>query len=285
LLAQDSPCCQEKAAPAEAPAKSDCCAEGEQDAGDCSAAQKSALEILGKIAEANADRLYNIDYNMKMNMEQMGQPMAMDMKVKMNYGGAKLINMAIDMTIDMEMMPEPMNMQQTIIMDGTMLYMVMDNPMMGKQAMSVDLSNEDMVNQISGGMNMGIGGGVDPLAAAAAMCKVVNFNDVTETETTFVLKATPTKAFNEQMAATGVEIERVEMTINKKTMFPASTIMWGAEGEEPIMKMTMGDPVFVKEHPEGLFVFTAPEGVTVQDLGDMIQSQGGPPAGDEQLDF
>ena len=95
LLAQDSPCCQEKAAPAEAPAKSDCCAEGEQDAGDCSAAQKSALEILGKIAEANADRLYNIDYNMKMNMEQMGQPMAMDMKVKMNYGGAKLINMAI----------------------------------------------------------------------------------------------------------------------------------------------------------------------------------------------
>ena len=82
LLAQDSPCCQEKAAPAEAPAKSDCCAEGEQDAGDCSAAQKSALEILGKIAEANADRLYNIDYNMKMNMEQMGQPMAMDMNKK-----------------------------------------------------------------------------------------------------------------------------------------------------------------------------------------------------------
>jgi len=285
LVAQDAPCCQEKAAPA-VEAKADCCDEGGQEAAECSPTQKAAMDIFGKIAEVNANKLYNIDYKMAMDMEQMGQPMKMSMDVKMNYGGAKKMRMAIDMTIEMEMMPEPMQMQQEMVMDGEMLYMVMDNPMMGKQAMSVALENEELVGQVSGGLNMGVGGGIDPVAAAKAMGDVMNFTDVKEAESTITLLGTPTDAFSAQMAQGGMEIERVEMVINKKTMFPAKTTMWAVDKEEPMMVMTMSDPSFVKKHPEGLFVFEAPEGITVQDLGAMMSAQGGgAPAGDEELDF
>jgi outer membrane lipoprotein-sorting protein len=231
-----------------------------------------ALQWLGRMADVYSGGPFTLNYDVDMNLTDMGQTLPMKMHGRSTQSGRThfRIETAIEMT--MPGAESSVQVEMLSISDGEVMWVQMNNPMGGGlQVLKMPL---DKLEQIAATNPMARNfTRMDPVAQVEELARLFDFEITDTSEGAVTLEAT--------MAGEGLErakeffsglesaqLSRFVLVIDTETHFPREIRVGG---ESPTMIMRFSDVERLSEMDADLFVYAVPEGATVLDLGALIE--------------
>ena len=226
---------------------------------------QSVDDWLQKMAESVDRAPYSLDYVMKMQVEQAGNQMSIEATADMLYGSPSTLQADMQMNMSMASLPEPMEITMNMVADGTSMWMVMSNPMMGgEQILRMPLDKlEDA--QTSAGIP-GMSGSMDPFAQIEQLKQLMDFEIGDSADGLITLVGTPTDDFEATLGAAAAMLGgEMHMTIEQDTGLPRRVTMGPADA--PVMEMVFQNYEFLgaSDLPADAFTYTPPEGAQVME--------------------
>lgn len=218
---------------------------------------------------------FTVDYEAKLDLAGLGQPMSGAMVGKLTQ--ADRTHSRMEVKLDLAGAPGmpggSMSMSILTITDGTTVWSEMENPAFGgPQITKVSLTELAEVGETFGGGGLGGPTSMDPVAQLEALTQTMDFEVLERAGDTVTLRGTITeeaRAKMGMMAPPGVNAFLI--VLDEKTGFPTQV---RADGENPFVTINFRDLEFVDAAslPAGLFEYSPPAGVPVKDLGPMLKS-------------
>lgn len=208
------------------------------------------------------DSPFAADYGMKMSVNQGGMSMSMDGTGKMTYRDETHMVMDMELTMKMPGTDQGMSMNVRTISDGTTSWTEMDNPMMGKQVMKMDLAKaKEMAAQQGASANSGS----SPIEQLRTLQQYYDFTVAGKSGGNVTLNGTMKADAPESIRQGGPMVETMSVVMNESSGRLQSFTL-GPAGE-PAMVMTMNDyrALSASDVPDSMFSYTPPAGVTVID--------------------
>ncbi len=208
------------------------------------------------------DNPFRADYTMVMEMNQGGMALSMNGTGKMTWADETHMRLDVDMSMKMPGTDQSMQMSMKTVADGTNTWTEMDNPMMGKQVMKMDIAKAQEMAESQG---MSSNPGQSPFEQIRTLQQYFDFK-VTDTSGGKVrLEGTMNDTAPPQMKEAGPMIEGLVLILDGSTSMLEKFEM-GPIGE-PAMVMELSDYTKLKpsDVPASMFSYLPPAGVTIVD--------------------
>ena len=188
------------------------------------------------------------------------------------FDGGKRSRMDMNMTVSMPQMGSEMSMEMVQVFDGSLMWIEMDNPMMGgKIVIKATKAQLEQMSQMGEGMGMGGASMSSPFGPEQMeqMKTLFDWKLLEVADGRATLQATPNpegmKALTGKDEAMDIpEDTSMVLVLDEATGFPVEMRM------SEMISMKMYDVKVLDALPPGAFDYTPPEGATVMDLGQMM---------------
>lgn len=207
------------------------------------------------------DAPFSANYGMTMSVNQGGMAMSMDGSGSMTYRDETHMVMNMELNMKMPGSDQGMAMSVRTISDGTTSWTEMDNPMMGKQVIKMDIAKaKEMSNQ-----GLSANAGSSPIEQLRTLQEYYDFtvagNSGGNVTLTGNMKADAPDSIKQggpMVQTMTVVMEEGSGRLQRFELGPAG---------EPAMVMTMNDyqKLSTSDVPDSMFAYTPPAGVTVID--------------------
>ena len=231
--------------------------------------------LLAQEADAYLEKLLNMyetpfsaDYGMTMTVNQGGMSMSMDGSGSMTYRDET--HMVMDMELNMKMpgTDQGMSMNVRTVSDGTTSWTEMDNPMMDKQVMKMDLAKaKEMASQ----QGVTANAGSSPIEQLRTLQQYYDFAVAGKSGGNVTLTGTMKADAPASIRQGGPMVESMTLVMSESSG-RLQRFELGPAGE-PAMVMTMNEyrELSSSDVPDSMFSYTPPAGVTVIDPLAMSQ--------------
>lgn len=230
--------------------------------------------VLAQDAGAYLDKLlqmydspFSANYGMTMNVNQGGMSMSMDGSGSMTFRDETHMVMSMELNMKMPGSDQGMAMNVRTISDGTTSWTEMDNPMMGKQVLKMDIAKAKEMSQ----QGMSANAGSSPIEQLRTFQQYYDFTVAGKTGGNVTLTGTLKPDAPDSIKQGGAMVENMTVVMEESTG-RLQRFELGPAGE-PAMVMTMNDykKLSASDVPDSMFAYTPPAGVTVIDPLAMSQ--------------
>ena len=242
-------------------------------AGDSSPEAREWLEKLLSIYDRGP---FKVGYSATLDLSASGQPISGSLKGQLTQRDRthSRMNMEMEMSSLPGMSTEPVTMRMLNVTDGSVVWTEIENPALGgTQVTRVSLDQLAELGASMGGLSPST---MDLVGQMEAMTETLDFEILEQDERTVTLRGRVTDKALAQLGGslTAAGVETFLFVLDARTGFPREV---RAEGENPFLAMSFHDLVFVDPAtlPAELFEYTPAEGVSVMDLGAVLQAHQG----------
>ncbi len=231
---------------------------------------------LQKMADVYKKAPLSMDIEAKMNINQMGMQMAMDMTGTMTYKDEthQHTTMAVQMKMPessaQQGMPSSMDMAIKTVFDGEIMWIETNMISMGmKQVMKMSKETMETMAEKQGLQGMSFtSGGLDPSKMIETMKSMMEIQVAGQADGKVTLEAELTEETKATMGDSGLDIGKFTIVMDEANVFPMQIQVMS--GDAPMMDMTYSNVKFLETVEDALFEYEPPEGVMVQDMDTML---------------
>ncbi len=225
------------------------------------ASAQDAEHYLSKMLEIYNEP-FKADYTMTMEMNQGGMAMSMEGSGDMTYSDATHMMLNVDMSMKMPGSDQGMNMKMKTIADGTNTWTEMDNPMMGKQVMKMDIAKAQAMAEEQG---MSSNPGQSPLEQIKQLQEYFDFKVAGKSDGKVRLEGVVKADAPAQIQEAGPMAEGLVIMLDEKTSMLDAFEMGPVGAPVMVMSMSNYKKLSASDVPASMFTYEPPAGVTVID--------------------
>ena len=213
------------------------------------------------------DAPFSANYGMSMSMNQGGMTMSMDGTGSMTYRDETHMVMNMELNMTMPGTDQGMAMNVRTVSDGTTSWTEMDNPMMGKQVIKMDIARAKEMS----GQGVNANAGSSPIEQLRTLQAYYDFTVAGKSGGSVTLAGTIKDDAPASIKQGGPMVETMTVVLNESNG-QLQRFELGPAGD-PAMVMTMNDyrVLSASDVPDSMFDYAPPAGVTVIDPLAMSQ--------------